>query len=58
MKMWAKLCKLEKSVIISGLLTGCAVAVWRKGARLELASGGDGESPGEPLFWSGLMAAE
>lgn len=52
--MWAKLYKLEKGVIISRPLKDCAVAVWRKGARLELESGGDGEGPSERLFWSGL----
>lgn len=52
--MWAKLCKLEESVIISGLLKDHAVAGWKKGATLDLETGHDGEGPGERLFWSGL----
>lgn len=49
MKVWAKRCKLEKAVIISGLLKdhSAAAVVRRKAARLQSESGGDGEGPGE-----------
>lgn len=43
----AKLCKLEESVIISGLLKDHAVARWKKGATLDFETGHDGEGPGE-----------